>query len=68
MSNDKQHKINCNSCGQEFDMRDLSQVFAHEECNGIPVDYSELKKINSSAQKIGEPILHIIGNGEVGLN
>jgi hypothetical protein len=49
-------------------MRDLSQVFAHEECNGIPVDYSKLEKLNRSAQKVGEPILHIIGNGEVGLN
>jgi hypothetical protein len=68
MSNDKQHKINCNSCGREFDMRDLSQVFAHEECNGIPVDYTNLEKINSSAQKIGEPILHILGHDDVGLN
>ena len=49
-------------------MRDLSQVFAHEECNGIPVDYSKLEKINSSAQKIGEPILYVLGHGEVGLN
>lgn len=64
----KPHKMNCNRCGQEFDMRDLSKVFAHEECNGIPVDYSQLEKINSSAQKIGEPILHILGNGDVYLN
>lgn len=68
MENDKEHKMNCTSCGQEFDMRDLSQVFAHEECNGMPVDYSQLEKINSSAQKIGEPFLHILGHGDVGLN
>ena len=68
MSTDKQHKMNCNSCGQEFDMRDLSQVFAHEECNGMPVDYSKLEKINTFAQKIGESTLHILGHGDVGLN
>ena len=39
------HKINCNSCGQEFDMRDLSQVFAHEECNGMPINYETIEKI-----------------------
>lgn len=60
--------MNCNSCGQEFDMRDMSQVIAHEECNGMPVDYSKLEKINSSSQKIGKPILHILGHGDVGLN
>ena len=64
----KPHKMNCNKCGQEFDMRDLSQVFAHEPCDGKWVDYSQLEKINSSAQKIGEPILHIIGHGDMGLN
>ena len=60
---DKEHKMNCNKCGQEFDMRDLSQVFAHEW-----VDYSKLEKINKTAQEIGSPILHVIGKGEVYLN
>lgn len=67
MSNNA-HTMNCNSCGQEFDMRDLSQVFAHIDCNGIPIDYSKLEKINNSAQKIGEPILHILGHGDINLN
>ena len=65
---DKEHKMKCNSCGQEFDMRDLPQVFAHEECNGIPVDYSKLEKINTTAVKIGEPTLYILNGGEVNLN
>lgn len=53
---DKKHKNNCPSCGQEFDMRDLSQVFAHEPCKGI-VDYETMEQIpHSSSQKIGEDI------------
>lgn len=60
--------MKCNNCGQEMDLRDLSQVFAHEGCNGIPIDYSTLEKINSSAKKGGEPILHIINHGDVSLN
>ncbi len=43
---DKEHKMNCNKCGQEFDMRDLSQVFAHEPCDEEWVDYAKLEKIN----------------------
>lgn len=65
---DKKHKNNCSKCGQEFDMRYLSQVFAHEECEGIPVDYSKLAEINKTAQEIGSPILHVIGKGDVSLN
>lgn len=65
---DKEHKMNCNKCGQEFDMRYLSQVFAHEECGGNHVDYSQLEEINKTAQEIGIPILHVIGKGEVSLN
>lgn len=57
MKNNKEHKMNCNSCGQEFDMRDLSQVFAHEECNGMPIDYSKLNtpvafNLNNSKGKL----------------
>jgi hypothetical protein len=64
----KHHKMNCNKCGQEFDMRDLSQVFAHEPCDGNWVDYSKLEKINKTAQEIGSTILYVIGKGEVSLN
>lgn len=64
----KEHKLYCSCCGQIIDMRDLSQVFAHEDCNGIHVDYSKLEKLNSSAQKICNPILHILNIGNVGLN
>ena len=60
--------MSCNLCGQEFDMRNLSQVFAHEECGGIPVDYSKLGKINKTSVRIGEPILYINDGDEVGLN
>jgi len=43
----KRHKMNCNNCGQEFDMRDLSQVVAHEECEGVQLDHSKLVKLNN---------------------
>jgi hypothetical protein len=54
---DKKHKNNCGNCGQEFDMRDLSQVFAHEDCNGIPVDYETTEQIpHSGSKRIDEEI------------
>jgi len=63
------HEMKCNSCGQIMDLRDLSQVFAHEECNGIPIDYATMEQVpHSGAQKIGEPTLHTKKHGEVGLN
>jgi len=65
---ESEHKMNCNKCGQEIDMRDLSQVFAHEPCDGKHLDYSKLEKINTTAQKIGDPTLHIMGKGNVSLN
>jgi poly-D-alanine transfer protein DltD len=65
---DKEHKMNCNKCGQEFDMRDLSQVFAHEPCNGNWVDYTKLKKINKTAKEVKKPILHVIGKEDIYLN
>ena len=36
------HKMNCNTCGQVMALRDLSQVFAHEDCNGVPIDYETM--------------------------
>ena len=64
----KDHVMNCNVCGQEMDLRDLSQVFAHEPCNGF-VDYDKVEKIqHSGAIKIGEPILYTKNNGEINLN
>jgi len=38
-------------------MRDLSQVFAHEPCDGTPKDYDKVEQIpHSGSQKVGEPI------------
>jgi hypothetical protein len=66
---DSRHKMDCNNCGQEFDMRDLSQVFAHEKCNGMPIDLENIKKIpHSGAIRIGESILHTKNNGKINLN
>jgi len=49
------HQMKCNSCGQVMDLRDLSQVFAHEDCNGIPIDYEKIKEIPyTSSIKIGD--------------
>lgn len=54
----KIHQLICSDCGQIIDMRDLSQVFAHENCNGIPVDYEKIEQIpHSGSQRIGEPIM-----------
>ncbi len=65
---DSKHKNNCAVCGQEFDMRYLSQVFAHEPCNGF-VDYETMEQIpRSGAVRIGEPILHTKNNGKINLN
>ncbi len=50
-----EHEMKCNTCGQSMDLRDLSQVFAHEDCGGIHIDYDSLKQINSSSIKIGTP-------------
>jgi hypothetical protein len=64
----KEHQLICADCKQIIDMRDLSQVFAHEPCNGF-VDYETMEKISHSASiKIGEPILHTKNNGKINLN
>jgi len=65
---DKKHYMNCNTCGQLIDMRDLSQVFAHEPCKGF-VNYETMEKIpHSSSRKIGDPILYTKNNGNINLN
>lgn len=43
--------MNCNSCGQIINLSDLSQVFAHENCNGIPIDYNKIRQIEHSRSK-----------------
>ena len=64
-----EHQMKCNACGQIMDLRDLSQVFAHEECNGIPIDYRKMEQIpHSSAQKIGSSEQFIKENGIINLN
>ena len=64
-----EHQMRCNSCGQIMDLRDLSQVFAHEECNGNPINYDTMKQIPySGAQKIGSSELHTKNNGVINLN
>ena len=73
MGNNKEklgeHEMRCNSCGQIMDLRDISQVFAHEDCGGSPVDYAAIEQIQYSwSQKIGEPTLHTKKRGDIGLN
>ena len=49
----KEHQLKCVNCGQIIDMRDLSQVFAHENCNGIPIE--KIKQIPySGSRKVGD--------------
>jgi len=37
---ESEHFMNCGACGQAFDMRDLSQVFYHEEPDHKPLPRS----------------------------
>jgi hypothetical protein len=41
----KKHQLICSQCKQIIDMRDLSQVFAHEPCDGVQKDYAKIQKI-----------------------
>lgn len=47
----KEHQLKCSVCGQMIDKRDLSQIFSHEPCNGIPKDYTKIKQIPYSGNK-----------------
>jgi len=65
----KKHQLICSDCGQVIDMRDLSQVFAHEDCNGIPIDYDKMEQIEySGSQRIGEPIFWTKDKEPINLN
>lgn len=65
----REYQVRCNSCGQIMDIRDLSQVFAHEDCNGVPIDYNKMKQVqHSGALKVGEPTLYIKECGDILLN
>jgi hypothetical protein len=45
MTQEHEHFMNCNFCGQPFDMRDISQVIAHEHDDGkIPERKASMKK------------------------
>jgi len=51
----KEHQLICSECSQVMDMRDLSQVFAHEPCDGNQKDYSKIEQLSSGgSQKIGD--------------
>lgn len=65
----KEHEMICRECGQVMDLRDLSQVLAHENCNGIPVNYLKVNKVEcSGSMKLGDPVLNTNGNGIIILN
>ena len=65
----KIHQLKCQNCGQIIDMRDLSQVFAHEECNSIPVDYGKIEQIEyGGSQQIGDPIFWTRDKRAINLN
>lgn len=65
----KEHQNSCTVCWQMFDMRNLSQVFAHEDCDGTHKNYDSVEQIpHTSAQKIGKPTLHTKKCGDIGLN
>ena len=65
----KEHQLICSECGQIIDMRDLSQVLAHEPCDGMQKDYDNIEQIpHSGAQRIGSPEVHTKNNGIINLN
>ena len=65
----KIHQLRCQNCGQIIDMRDLSQVFAHEECNGIPHDNGKIHQISySGSQRIGDNIFWTKDKNKINLN
>jgi len=65
----KEHQLKCCNCAQIIDKRDLSQVFAHEVCNGPIYDEDEIKKISySSSKKVGDSILWIKDKKPIVLN
>ena len=67
--NQDEHEMICNGCGQIIDMRDLSQVFAHESCDGTKKDYDNIKQIShSGALRTGSSELHTKNNGIISLN
>lgn len=69
METPKEYQLKCNSCRQIMDMRDLSQVFAHEDCNGIPVDYDKIEQVEySGSKKNDSPIFHTKDKKEINLN
>lgn len=65
----KKPQLICSDCGQVIDMRDLSQVFAHEPCDGVQKDYDNIEHIPySGSQKIGDPVFWTKDKKEINLN
>jgi len=65
----KEHQLICPDCGQVIDMRDLSQVFAHEPCDGTRKNYNEIEKIqHSGSQKIGDNVYWTADKKPIHLN
>ena len=65
----KEHQLICSECKQIIDMRDLSQVFAHEPCDGTQKDYDETEKIpHSGSQKIGDSVFWTVDKKAIHLN
>lgn len=38
MTEDSEHRMTCRECGEEFDMRSLTEVFIHEHDGFVPED------------------------------
>lgn len=48
----EEHKMKCQRCGKDFDMRDLGEALGHSigECKKIDVEYSGSKKEGDNIQ------------------
>lgn len=56
-----EHFLKCRTCGEYFDMRDLSQVAEHEH-SGIDI------KGKYNSKKVGEPTEYLKDKTSVNLN
>lgn len=65
----KEHKLICPKCKQVIDMRDLSQVFSHEPCDGTQKQYNNIEQMAySGSKKVGSSIVWTKNKKAIHLN
>lgn len=67
----QEHLIQCSTCNQYFDARDIGQVFAHGQLNETTGKYEchEAQDIPySTSKKVGEPVEYTKDKTRIDLN